>query len=159
VKGTEPRSRRWTAVAAAAAGLAVLVIVLVPVAETHGIRTARWLRFAFSPSCHQIGDRCLDLGPGPMPVCARCLGIYAGGFVGLLVTAVSRRRFRPPWTWLAVTAVPSVLDFAFGKLDLPTLSNWPRLALAFIPALLLGLLLADAISSIADDRGDSDRVE
>jgi uncharacterized membrane protein len=141
------RSRLPLAVTTIAAGLFVLTLVLVPVAEIKGLSEASWLRLGLSPICHQIGDRCLDLGAGPLPVCARCAGLYTGGLTGLLATLVGHRRFRPRLRWLLLAAAPSAIDFALGLFDLPDLANWPRFAVATVPGFVLGLLLADAVSA------------
>jgi uncharacterized membrane protein len=125
------------------------VVIWIPVAETRGGAVAPWLRLALRPACHQISDRCLDLGSGPLPVCARCAGLYVGGFVGLFFTAVGGRRLSPSWWILLFAAAPSVFDFAIGQLGFPALANWPRFWFAAVPGLILGLLLADAISVAA----------
>ncbi|MGH7490173.1 MAG: DUF2085 domain-containing protein, partial [bacterium] len=41
------------------------------------------LRLPFKLLCHGIPHRCLTLFDTPMPICARCLGIYGGFLVGL----------------------------------------------------------------------------
>lgn len=144
-----PRARCLVAVASTAAGLFCLAVALIPVAESRGVAAAPWLRLALRPVCHQIGDRCLDLGSGPLPICARCAGLYVGGFAGLFVTAAGGRRLRPSWRILALTAAPSVIDFALGRVGCPSLANWPRFWFAVAPGFTLGLLLADAISAAA----------
>lgn len=149
MKQISPRTRLLVGTAALAAGILCLAVVLIPIAEVRGVAAAPWFRLALRPACHQISDRCIDLGSGPLAVCARCAGLYAGGFLGLLLTAVCGRRFRPRWKIVALAAAPSIIDFVFGQLGLPTLANWPRFAMATVPGLLLGLLLADAISSAA----------
>jgi uncharacterized membrane protein len=150
VTRAQSRARRWVAIAALAAAVFCAAVVVIPVAERAGVTAASWARMALRPACHQIPERCLDLGAGPLPVCARCAGLYAGGLLGLLFTAVSGVRVRPRLRWIAVVAVPSVLDFGLGLLALPSLDNWPRFTLASGAGLLLGLLLADAIWSIAN---------
>jgi len=128
---------------------------MIPVAEVGGLPAAPWFRLALRPACHQISDRCLDLGSGPLAVCARCAGLYAGGFLGLLVTAVGGRRLRPRWKIVALAAAPSIIDFVLGQLGLGLLSNWPRFCLALAPGFLLGLLLADAISTATRSEDES----
>lgn len=137
--------RPWIAAVTLAAGLFCAVVVLIPIAETNGLPEASMGRLALRPACHQIPERCLDLGAGPLPVCARCAGLYAGGLAGLLISCLGGRRIRLGWKWLAAAAAPSAIDFALGLLDLPDLTNWPRFGFAFVPGLLLGLVLADAI--------------
>lgn len=154
MKHIEARARLWLAAAALAALGVCAVVVLIPVAEQSGQAGASWLRLAFGPACHQLTGRCLDLGAGPLPICARCAGLYAGGFAGLFLTLVSGRRLQPRLRWLAVAASPSVIDFLLGLLHLPTLANWPRFTIALLPGLVAGLLLADAVCRLASPRRD-----
>lgn len=135
-----------------AAALAVLWTggaVLAPWLAAHGSFLAPWLRLVYRPGCHQIAERCLDLGFGPMAVCARCAGLYAGGCLGLLWTTLRGRSSRPRPLWLAVAAAPTVLDFAAGQLGLPSLGGWERFALALPLGLLAALFLGDALIAIA----------
>jgi uncharacterized membrane protein len=143
----DPRSRSWIAGAALAAGLFCTVVMAIPFAESAGRGWAPLGRLALKPACHQIPERCLDLGAGPLPVCARCAGLYAGGFLGLLIPALLGRRFQPGWRWVLLATLPSVVDFGLGLAGLPDLPNWPRFAVAFVPGLLGGFLLAGAIDS------------
>jgi len=154
VKLVDPRARLILAIVTVAVGIGCAVVILIPVAEQGGSIGASWLRLALDPACHQITERCLDLGAGPLPVCARCAGLYAGGFAGLLITLVSGRRFQPRFRWLLAAAIPSVIDFVLGLVQLPTLSNWPRFGFALLPGLLAGLLLADAVCKIAKPRNE-----
>lgn len=149
MSSVDRRARGWLAATTIAAGLFCAAVVSIPIAETEGVTAASWLRLALRPACHQIKDRCLDLGAGPLPVCARCAGLYAGGFFGLLATLISGRRFRPRFRWLVVAAAPSVLDFVLGLVRLPSLANWPRFAVALLPGLVAGLMLADAVCRLA----------
>jgi uncharacterized membrane protein len=51
---------------------------------------------AFSPTCHQLSERCFHLGGEPLAVCARCFGVYVGFLAGtLLFPWVKRRKSRP----------------------------------------------------------------
>jgi uncharacterized membrane protein len=150
VKKVGSAARPWVAATAVAAGLFCLVVVVIPLAESHGFAGAAWMRLALRPACHQIADRCLDLGAGPLAVCARCSGLYAGGFAGLLLTALTGRRMRPRFRTLVASAIPSAIDFAAGLLGLPGLANWPRFGLAVIPGIVLGLLLADAVCAVVE---------
>jgi len=133
------------------AGIAALWtsgVVVAPWLAAHGSVLGGWLRLLYRPGCHQISDRCLDLGFGPMAVCARCAGLYLGGTVALSWSALRNRSWRPRPFWLAVVAAPTVLDFAAGQLGLPSLDNWPRFALALPLGLLAGLFLGDALFEI-----------
>lgn len=148
----EPRARLWLTGVTFVAFLVCALVILIPVAEDGGWSRASWLRLFFQPACHQIPERCLDLGTGPLPICARCAGLYTGGFSGLLVTLIGGRRFQFRLRWLALAAAPSILDFGLGLIQMPTLSNWPRFTLALGPGFLAGLLLANAVCEIAAPR-------
>jgi len=144
-----PRGTRL--VLAIATGLAMawtFGAVLAPWLSSHGSALGGWLRLVYRPGCHQIPGRCLDLGFGPLAVCARCLGLYVGGTSGLLWTLLRNRPSRPhPW-WLVVVAAPNILDFAAGLVGLPSLANWPRLVVALPLGMVVGLYLGDALIEI-----------
>jgi uncharacterized membrane protein len=87
--------------------------------------------------CHQIPERSFHLGAFQLPVCARCLGLYAGGFVGAFASlVVASPGWLPTRRWrLAATivgAIPTtatiVLEHGMGW----PLSNGTR-ALAAVP--------------------------
>lgn len=123
-------------------------VVVAPWLASQDSVLAPWLRLVYRPGCHQIPERCLDLGFGPMAVCARCMGLYVGGCLGLMWTTLRNRSARPRPVWLAVVAAPTVLDFVAGQIGLPSLGNWARFALAVPLGLLAGLYLGDALLEI-----------
>jgi hypothetical protein len=41
--------------------------------------------------CHQLPDRCYQVGGEAMPVCARCLGVWLGLFLGAALVGLPRR--------------------------------------------------------------------
>ncbi len=143
------------AIVTACALLFTMGVVAVPWLASRDSLFAPLLRLAYKPGCHQIPERCLDLGFGPMAVCARCMGLYLGGCVGLLWTTLRNRSSRPRPLWLAVVAIPTVLDFAAGQIGLPSLGNWPRFALAVPLGLLAGLYLGDALIEIVRQNSQS----
>jgi uncharacterized membrane protein len=141
-------SRIVPAIVTAIAGLWTVGTVLAPWLSAHDSILGGLLRLVYRPGCHQIVDRCLDFGFGPMAVCARCAGLYFGGTLGLLWTTVRNRSSRPRPLWLVVVAAPTVLDFAAGQLGLPSLGNWTRFAVALPLGLLAGLYVGDALLDI-----------
>ena len=85
------------------------------------VGVAAWLDAAGSLICHQMPDRSFVIGPGQLPVCGRCLGLYAGAAAGAVVAlaqggvaparaALSGRAAR--WT-VGLAAVPTAATLAF----------------------------------------------
>jgi len=130
------------------AGLWTAGVVIAPWLAAHDSVLGGWLRLLYRPGCHQIAERCLDLGFGPMAVCARCAGLYLGGTLALLWTTARNQAYRPHPVWLAVVAAPTVLDFVAGQLGLPSLGNWTRFAVALPLGGLAGFYLSDALIEI-----------
>jgi uncharacterized membrane protein len=62
----------------------------------------------FSQICHQIPARSFALAGTTLPVCARCLALYSGGFVGVLVYPVLRFR------WCRFQAITPLLIVSVG---------------------------------------------
>jgi uncharacterized membrane protein len=90
--------------------------------------------YAFgSRICHQISARSFHLGASQLPVCARCLGIYAGFAIGL-VAALSATLSRPvrPGALVAVGAVPTAITLLLEWAGLWPASNLTR-AVAGVP--------------------------
>lgn len=144
----EATTRWWLALVTVLAGLYTGGTVVAPWLASHGLVAGSWLRLAYSPACHQQPDRCLDLGNGPLAVCARCAGLYAGGVLALAAAAVTGIRSHPTLRLLVITAVPTVVDFGAALVGLPSLPSWPRFAVALTPGIVLGLLLADGIADV-----------
>jgi uncharacterized membrane protein len=144
----ESRSLAWLLAATAVALMFCAGMFVSPWLESLRSGPGAWLRMVYAPACHQMPTRCLDLGHGPLAVCARCAGLYLGGMLGMLITLIGRRSFRPTIRWLLVVSVPTVADFAANLVGLPSLPNWPRFWIAVPAGLLLGLALADAIADI-----------
>jgi len=157
-----PVARRRLAWIAVAAVLFVAGIAIAPwLATRSGWGVA--LHLAYRPMCHQLPDRCFDLGAGPLAVCARCTGLYVGGLLGLVLPVIVGRTPRLGLRTLIVSALPSVIDFAFGVAGLPSLTNVPRAVLALPLGLVLGLLLArglaDVLAPRPSNRADRDSVQ
>ena len=109
------------------------------------------LRFVYQPVCHQMPERCLTVAGQTAAVCARCTGLYLGGTLGLLMTAVLHGRLRPPSrVWLVIALAPSLLDFASGFVGGPSLPNVARLLVAIPAGLMLGWFLGEGLSDLLE---------
>ena len=97
-------SVRWYAIVPAT--LAVVAIA-VPVLMARMPEIGFALQRGFALVCHQRPERSFILFGGSVAVCARCLGIYIGATVGLLV----RVPRRVAWRWLLVATTMNLVDW------------------------------------------------
>jgi uncharacterized membrane protein len=103
--------------------------------------------------CHQRPERSFYLGAVPLPVCARCAGIYAGGaavalvaLVGCRLPACSSKKAR---AWLAAAAAPAALsllyEWATGEAPFNIIRGATGVPVgAAVAAMVLALLLDEA---------------
>jgi uncharacterized membrane protein len=101
------------------------------------------LRRGFALVCHQRPDRSLVMFSGTVAVCARCLGIYLGAAVGLLLRLP--RRFA--WRLLIAAAMLNFVDWAAEIADLH--GNWMSARLA------LGIALGATAAMLVIANNDS----
>lgn len=75
--------------------------------------TAGYLYRVFSKICHQYSSRSFFIENHPLPVCARCTGIYAGFLIGTIAFLMTGRgpRISHRLFWL-VASLPMLLDVA-----------------------------------------------
>ena len=138
---------RWIAPAIAIA--AIVWVVLLAAAPVLPVPLAGLLYAAGSLICHQIPERSFHYQGFQLPVCARCLGLYAGGAAGGLsaVAGVLVARVDPRITTrhivTALAAVPTVATFVLEHGAGWRVSNATR-ALAGIP---LGAAVAFVVVS------------
>jgi uncharacterized membrane protein len=125
----------------------VLALTLAPLAApllapSHPV-AALLIRNFFSRLCHQDPSRSFLLDGSAVAVCVRCLGIYWGTAVGMVV-----RLRRARWL-LAVALVLNLADVVSGAMHWH--GNLPFFR--FIFGLMLGLGVGAVLSLWPDDRG------
>jgi uncharacterized membrane protein len=153
------RRTAWALLAAAACAW-VALLLLVPGWRTAPPSAARSVAGAVYLAghgiCHQRPERSFVLAGQPMPVCARCTGLYAGGAFGLLVWGLRRRAAAPDRTRaalvraLAIAAVPTAASViaAWAGAETP---NLPRAVTALPLGAAVGAALAAAARGEVDD--------
>lgn len=125
--------------AASALALAVAA-VCVPYFLTHNLLLIGVaMRHAFSLVCHQRPERSFWLFGAPIAVCARCLGIYLGAAIGLLLRTSRRIALNLLVLAAALNLLDAITEFAGLH------GNWLSLRLAL--GLALGAAGALLISS------------
>jgi uncharacterized membrane protein len=137
--------------ALAATGWATL-IVTAPWVASAAASAGGWLYAAGALICHQRPERSFHLGGAQLPVCARCLGLYAGGAIGALAWVIASRGRQGPWAarsavaTLGVTGAPTALTLIVVWLGVGDPSNAWRAILA-APLGVAGGLIAGAVAT------------
>ena len=116
--------------------------VAVPYALTHNLLLPGFaLKRCFALVCHQRPERSFWIFGAPAAVCARCLGIYCGAAVGLLLRTTRRTAM---YLLLAATAL-NIADAVTELLHWH--GNWS--CLRFMLGILLGATAALLIPASA----------
>ncbi len=110
----------------------------------------RW-RSLFGFICHGRVERSLELFGVPMPICARCTGIYLGLMAGLaafwLVRFVSAKAMR---NVSIVAVMPLAIDGLTQLTGLRESTNPLRVATGLIAGLAFGLWILSAVEQRDD---------
>jgi uncharacterized membrane protein len=86
---------------------------------------------AASLVCHQRPDRSFRAGAVPLPVCARCTGLYLAAALGACAAWAGARRQAPRAAGLlALASLPTVLTLVLEWSGAAALSNGARSAAA-----------------------------
>jgi uncharacterized membrane protein len=152
----------WTMVAIAWGWVALLVWAprAGGAAERSTGAGARLVYLAGGVLCHQRPERSFASHGVPLPVCARCTGLYVGGAVGCLLAALWRpSRVSTPAAYrraLLAAAVPTIATVAIEWTGAAAMENTLR-ALAALPvATVAGWMLGVAVVA-PGAHGQSDR--
>jgi uncharacterized membrane protein len=113
-------------------------------AIAHGA-SMRW-RLLFRLLCHGIERRCFTMFDVPMPICARCAGVYIGLLAGVVAFAlfpfVEERLMRMT---MVAAALPMAVDGLTQALGLRESTNPLRLVTGFVAAVAFGMWALAAI--------------
>lgn len=106
------------------------------------------LRLLFRLTCHGIARRCIELWDVPMPICARCAGIYAGLLAGsLLATLLPAIRERLMRGILFAAAIPMAVDGFTQLTGLRESTNALRIATGLLAGIAFGIWILSAMRS------------
>lgn len=111
-----------------------------PYLKSYSSPFSGFLYAVFSPTCHQIPSRCFYAFGNPVAVCARCLGIYAGFLLGILIFPLIKDFSKPAMPkakTLIFLSMPIIIDATGNLAGLWTSSNWVRLLTGIIWAIIL----------------------
>lgn len=120
--------------------------LLAPFSRSRGGELGEWIYAFFAPLCHQIPERSFHCWGEPLAACHRCMGLYIGFTVGLLLLPFwhrLRRSLLDHPRWLLAFAAPMVIDALF-------LPNTPvtRFGTGFLAAFPIGLFLWAAATQL-----------
>jgi uncharacterized membrane protein len=125
--------------------------VAVPWLLLHSSEFGLALQFGFSLVCHQHAERSFVLFGGSVAVCARCLGIYLGAALGLMIRVPRELA----WRLLVGTAAVSLVDCAAEMASLH--GNW--MIARFALGAALGIAAAILVRASAEGDKTSSQVE
>ena len=96
------------------APLALAIAALaVPYFVTHGFLVIAFaLERGFALVCHQRPERSFVVSGAPVAVCARCLGIYIGAAIGLLLRTSRQLALRSLIVAAAINLIDAMAEFA-----------------------------------------------
>ena len=142
----ERRFPYWLLVAGSLAWLAL--VFLAPWARSQDWTWGGLLYFFFRPICHQMAERSFSCFGYPLAACHRCVGLYAGFTVGLLVLpylhglrAFLLARSRVILLFFA----PLAIDVALYKWNVPM----SRFATGLVAAFPIGLFVWAAAEQLS----------
>lgn len=108
-------------------------------------------RILFRLMCHGKVERCLELFDTPMPICARCVGIYAGLLLGIVTFwAVPLLREKVMRGVAIAATMPLALDGFTQLAGLRESTNELRIATGVIAGLAFGLWILSAVERRRD---------
>lgn len=103
-------------------------------------------RLPFRLICHGWAERCLTLFDVPMPICARCTGIYIGLLAGLLAFAAVPWLSERVMRWVSLAAVmPLAVDGLTQLARLRTSTNPLRMGTGLVAGFAFGLWILSAV--------------
>ena len=130
--------------------LAAILLAPLAIASSHGVVSlgAVCTYATGSRVCHQLPDRCFWIHGRPMPVCARCTGIYAGAAVAgplglLLASGWSTRRARLA---VALAALPTLISWGIEYAGLAPPSSVVRAVLALPVGFIVSWLVVSTLT-------------
>ncbi len=141
--------------AAGAAGLSIVWAALLMSAPLLGDVAAGGVAVLYAVGsliCHQQPERSFHLAGSQLPVCARCLGLYAGAAIGLAGWWMHAGRRASPLPrdraaqMLAVAALPTLITVASAGLNVGDPPNTWRALLALPLGAAAGLVGAAVLT-------------
>lgn len=105
------------------------------------------LHHAFGSVCHQLPERSVHLGAGPIALCHRCTGMLAGLLLGIALPGLVRVplavfRSGSQGRLLLLALIPTAVDWALGASGLWANTPGSRVATGLLFGSVAGVILA-----------------
>lgn len=115
--------------------------------------------YLFRFTCHQFPQRCYWLFDYQLPVCVRCLGVYIGAFIGVLIMPllmnIKTSKFPSKW-WLLLCFVPIGIDGICSTIHLYASPHWLRLITGILCGSIAMLYIIPGLNELASNMQDDD---
>lgn len=94
--------------------------------------------------CHQRPERCFIINGKPMPICARCTGVYSGLIIGLLIPIIIPLIYSIDvnilFLILIISLIPMALDGVTQLIKIRESNNYLRFLTGFLAGMFLGVV-------------------
>jgi len=108
----------------------------------------------FSPVCHQIEERSLEVLGLPLAVCTRCTAVYGGFLAGVLLYPLVRSVDHPvyPPRWITALAVfPMLVDVVMGWTGIHPVSGATRVFTGAFFGLIVPFVVLPALGEAVQE--------
>ena len=129
-----------------------LLIILAPVGRANGLTVLSTPLYSFfSFICHQQPARSFFIEGEPFGVCSRCLGVYFGLFLGVVIYPVWRPvdEIEPlPRYWLFLACIPMAVDWSLTFFGIWENTQFSRLITGLILGFACSTFIVPAVVEI-----------
>jgi len=141
--------RHWPVTLSSLAGSIAFVALAVTILP--GPYRADWIGFPFGLLCHQKPERCFFLLGRQVPLCARCLALYLGLWLGGVIFVLSRRKAGIASAWAPAAAwIPLLVDGVTQGLGFRESTPILRVCTGALAGIALALYILRRISDRMD---------
>lgn len=137
-------------------------LFLAPYLRSRSSAWAGLVYAVYAPFCHQLPERSMHCFGQPLAVCSRCLGIYLGAFLGLILHPFVRgwRVVGMPGRKIFFTlSVPIVLDVAANTVGLWQSSDAVRLVTGSLWGALLPFYFLAGVVDFLESAREKRRIQ
>ncbi|MBI1808193.1 MAG: DUF2085 domain-containing protein [Ignavibacteria bacterium] len=125
----------------------ILLTPMIASIEDHSGSVSHVMYTFFSPICHQYDSRSLHIFGHKTPVCVRCLSIYIGFFIGVLVFPLFKNKpVLHVHRWWAIALLPMVLDVLADLLGFHSGTLATRMATGLLFGVIAGCIMLPALT-------------